>query len=227
MDQDNIGKYIKDLRIKNNLTQADFASSLGVTYQAVSKWENGKNIPDVQILKLISEKYNVDIDEILKGRKSDKKKSYYKFIIIVLIGLIMIVGLIFFFNRDKEDYKFRQVTSMCSEFKISGVAAYDSAKSSLYITNIEYCEEDNQVYDEITCALYEEYENTRTKIASCSEGENTSIKDYIKTVEIKVDDYKQVCRKFDAVNMYIEVYASNGNTMDYIHKIPLQLEDNC
>ena len=59
MNQDKIGKLIKKIRKENNLTQADFAKDLGVTYQAVSKWENGKNIPDISILKKISNKYNI------------------------------------------------------------------------------------------------------------------------------------------------------------------------
>ena len=53
MNQEKISKFIKDIRIKNNLTQKDFADKFGVTYQAVSKWENGKNLPDINILKEI------------------------------------------------------------------------------------------------------------------------------------------------------------------------------
>ena len=45
MDQEKIGKFIKEIRIKNNLTQKDLAEKYGVTYQAVSKWENGKCLP--------------------------------------------------------------------------------------------------------------------------------------------------------------------------------------
>ena len=57
MDQEKIGNIIKELRKKNNLTQQNLADQLGVTYQAVSKWENGKNIPDIAILKEISKLY--------------------------------------------------------------------------------------------------------------------------------------------------------------------------
>ena len=53
MDPVRIGNLIKELRIKSNLTQNEFANKYGVTYQAVSKWENGKNIPDISVLKLI------------------------------------------------------------------------------------------------------------------------------------------------------------------------------
>ena len=64
MEQDKIGKIIKDIRIKNNLSQKEFANKYGVTYQAVSKWENGKNIPDISILKQICNDYNLDLIKI-------------------------------------------------------------------------------------------------------------------------------------------------------------------
>ena len=69
MDPVRIGNLIKELRIKSNLTQNEFANKYGVTYQAVSKWENGKNIPDISVLKLICEDYNISLDSILDGMK--------------------------------------------------------------------------------------------------------------------------------------------------------------
>ena len=41
MNQDKIGKFIKEARIKDKLSQEKFGEKYGVTYQAVSKWENG------------------------------------------------------------------------------------------------------------------------------------------------------------------------------------------
>lgn len=73
MNQDKIGNFIKSIRLDNNLTQKEFADKLGVTYQAVSKWENGKNIPDIAVLKQICDEYNIDINEILNGEKKKRK----------------------------------------------------------------------------------------------------------------------------------------------------------
>ena len=71
----NFSFIIKDLRKKNNLTQSELASLLGVTFQAVSKWENGKSIPDILLLKQISEKFNVDLDYLLSGKEKEKIKN--------------------------------------------------------------------------------------------------------------------------------------------------------
>ena len=78
MNQENFGKFIKNIRIKNNLTQKEFAEKYNVTYQAVSKWENGINMPDITLIKKISEDFNVSLDELFDGQyKSNNKKLKY------------------------------------------------------------------------------------------------------------------------------------------------------
>lgn len=88
MNQENIGKYIKKLRKENNLSQEKLADKLGVTYQAVSKWERGLNLPDMTTLKEMSNLFNVNIDDIINGESSKKTKSNNKIYIIVIIILI-------------------------------------------------------------------------------------------------------------------------------------------
>ena len=92
MDQERIGQFIKKIRQDNNLTQKEMADRLGVTFQAVSKWENGKNVPDIAILKQISDDFNVDISEILDGEKKTTKKTNYLYPIILVIVLIILLG---------------------------------------------------------------------------------------------------------------------------------------
>ena len=60
----NIGNNIKQLRQKNNLTQEQVAGKLGVSYQAVSKWENGANTPDIALLPEIANLFGVTIDSL-------------------------------------------------------------------------------------------------------------------------------------------------------------------
>jgi len=45
MNQPQIGKFIRELRLKNGLTQEQFASEFGVTYSTVNRWENGRSKP--------------------------------------------------------------------------------------------------------------------------------------------------------------------------------------
>ena len=60
----NIGNNIKQLRQKNNLTQDQVAEKLGVSYQAVSKWENNANTPDIALLPQIANLFGVSIDAL-------------------------------------------------------------------------------------------------------------------------------------------------------------------
>ena len=95
MNQEKVGNLIKELRKKNGLTQEKFALKYGVTYQAVSKWENGKNMPDISLLKQICNDYNININDLLDGKVNDKKNNK-KVIIIVssIIGFLTVLGVI-------------------------------------------------------------------------------------------------------------------------------------
>lgn len=61
-----IGKNIKRLRYERRFTQSELASNLGVTCQAVSKWETCVNSPDIALIPRIAELLGVSIDELFK-----------------------------------------------------------------------------------------------------------------------------------------------------------------
>lgn len=61
----NIGEQILFLRKNKGITQEQLATKLGVSNQAVSKWESGQCYPDIQLLPEISEYFNVSIDELM------------------------------------------------------------------------------------------------------------------------------------------------------------------
>ena len=60
----NLGNNIKQLRQQKNLTQEQIAEKLGVTYQAVSKWETNANTPDISLLPAIASLLGVSIDAL-------------------------------------------------------------------------------------------------------------------------------------------------------------------
>ena len=75
LNPEKVGKFIKKLRKDNNLTQQKLADKYGVTYQAVSKWENGINLPDVTLIRQMSKDFNISIEDILDGNLITKKKN--------------------------------------------------------------------------------------------------------------------------------------------------------
>jgi len=63
-----LGKNLKKLREKNNLTQEDLANSLAVSRQAVCMWERGERTPKVNVLTKISKTFGVSLDQMINGK---------------------------------------------------------------------------------------------------------------------------------------------------------------
>ena len=67
MDQIKIGKFIAECRKKNNLTQMQLAEKLNITDRAISKWENGKGMPDSSIMLDLCNELKISVNELLSG----------------------------------------------------------------------------------------------------------------------------------------------------------------
>ena len=67
MDQIKIGKFIAECRKKNNLTQMQLAEKLNITDRAISKWENGKSMPDSSIMLELCNELKISVNELLSG----------------------------------------------------------------------------------------------------------------------------------------------------------------
>lgn len=230
MDQEKIGSLIKELRTKNNLTQKEFADKYGVTYQAVSKWENGKNLPDTLLLKQICNDYNINLNDILEGNITLKKKNYnYLFI----IGGIILLGLTIYFistyHKNNDNFEFKTISSNCEDFKLNGSIAYNDNKSVIYISNIEYCgTNEYEIYNHIEASLYEKNNNLTTKIGTCSHIKNTNITldEYLKGVTINVNNQNErLCKNYTNENLYLEINAINKNNKTITFNIPLSIKD--
>ena len=67
-----IAKNIQNLRLESGLTQADLAQKLNYSDKAVSKWERGESVPDVHVLKLIADMFEVTVDYLITDVHDDK-----------------------------------------------------------------------------------------------------------------------------------------------------------
>ncbi len=68
MNMNIISKYLQFLRKSHNYTQDDLAQKLDISRQAVSKWETGTSVPDLEILLKISKLYDITINDILEPK---------------------------------------------------------------------------------------------------------------------------------------------------------------
>ena len=229
MDQEKIGKLIKEIRQKNNLTQKQFADKYGITYQAVSKWENGKNMPDVSLLKQISKDFKVNREDLLEGNISPKKKKHiYKIGVLVVIFLILFLTILYILKNDT--FEFKTLSSRCGEFNISGSIAYNDKKSSIYISNIDYCGgTDNNLYKKIECLLYEEHGMVKKQIGNYTYEKDSSIKlnDFLKDVNFSIDNFAKECKNIEKSNITLEITATDEEDKTTIYKVPLSMNKSC
>lgn len=226
MNAEKVSKLIKEIRKKHNLTQKELADKYNVTYQAVSKWENGKNLPDMMLLKQISKDFNISLADILEGKYNTNKRLNISIVII----MILISGLIYLIiNIDNEDFKFKTITTECNNFKISGIISYSNKKSAIYIDTIEYCGGDNlEIYQNIECNLYETNNNIIKRISTCdyNNNQNVSLEKFLENINITIDNYYQICKEFKN-NLYLEINATDKNNKITTYKVPLTLKEKC
>ena len=78
MDQIKIGKFIAECRKKNNLTQMQLAEKLNITDRAISKWENGKGMPDSSIMLDLCNELKISVNELLSGEVLEMNKKNKK-----------------------------------------------------------------------------------------------------------------------------------------------------
>ena len=166
MDQKKIGKFICSLRKEKQLTQEQLAEKLGVSINAVSKWERGLSFPDVSLYKDLCKELDINIEELINGEKSKsstakekailnvvktnkKEKKKRNIIIIVftlLITLLIIFGLIIYKykSREVEDFYERnyQLTFVARDveafFKYRFGDVYPDFYGGMYISDDSY-----------------------------------------------------------------------------------------
>ncbi len=71
MEAAKLGAFIAQLRKEANMTQAELAQKLNVTVQAVSKWERGKGLPDINTLEPLADALGVSIIELMKAQRAE------------------------------------------------------------------------------------------------------------------------------------------------------------
>lgn len=105
LDLNKIGQLIKELRQKKHYTQSDLGNIVHVSDRAVSKWENGKSLPDVEVLQLLSQEFGIPVDNLLRGEKP--KKAHFPYVLIYTIIQCILVAIPFIPSGGYVDAKAR------------------------------------------------------------------------------------------------------------------------
>lgn len=78
MNNKSMGEFIAELRKEKGLTQRELAEYLNVSDKTVSHWECGKNSPDISVLPILAEYFDITCDELIKGERKAITENFEK-----------------------------------------------------------------------------------------------------------------------------------------------------
>ena len=196
MGNNQVGKFIQQLRKKKNLTQKELADQLFVTDKAVSKWERGLSFPDVTILNSLADILGVEASEILNGQlKEDQKLNSHthiskkkKMVLFLLLFILVCVVIFWIFFKQKDSFPYQFVTTEELEC---------SAKAKLY-----YQEGDRKIYTYCLSSI------------KVKEGENLlELKNFIQKKNYNLDEMIQQLTYTDGLwDGGTNIYSDGGNS---------------
>lgn len=131
MNQENIGKFIAELRKEKKLTQEELAERLKVNSKSVSRWENGRTMPDLSMIQELAQELNVNVSELLNGRRMDKKE---------LVKLKETVNNLLLCYQKENKQNNKKIIKLISVFLLSG--SFIASMVSLicdYLINKTFC----------------------------------------------------------------------------------------
>ncbi len=217
MDNKEIGKFIKKLRIEKGYSQEELAKKVYVTRQAVSQWERGRTTPDYATIIELSKTFKIEIADIYAGKivkKEEKDKIYGKVIEHIekkgkrrfktLITIIVILAVIFLGYYFINSYKSLKVYSLSYEqkgFEANGLLIISKKDSYLKF----------DVYDlEVkSLKLYIKEKNEEKEIASNDDNfiylqQRNGYDEYL--------TYNNIDQKIN--NLYIRIELKNNEVYD-------------
>lgn len=158
MDIEKTGRFIREQRDKLGLSQNELSAMVHVTRQAVSNWENGKTLPDSDVLLSLSDLFHVTINDILCGesieatvlelvdennKKTNKLKKIVRIFSLVVFSLIVFI-LSFYFITNYNSIKVYRVASTSSHFRIvDGIIISTSTNTYFKLGKIDIKNKEN------------------------------------------------------------------------------------
>ena len=209
-----MSNFIKELRIKNKLTQEELAKQLNTDRSTISKYENGLlNIP-TDIIKKISNIYNIEVEDIInsqydkidKSIKDKKKYNRTKWVLIsIIITLIIVLSyfLYFFINTYKKSSYYNIVIDNNEIEAKSSYMLLTPTFIKIYIGNVIYKEEIDTLELNYTT-------DDKMKLIKRQQGSAIEVIDYIDYNEyINFNDIEYIKN-----NLSLRMYLRNGQIID-------------
>lgn len=233
MNQEKIGKFIASSRKKKNMTQEELAEKINVTNKAISKWENGRGLPDCSLFNSICNVLDISIEELLSGENSPKndnviteymtykekqKKKMNIFILLINIMLFVIFLFILFFINNYKNINIYRLRGESENFRYTeGIFVQSNIKSIFKsgLIDIKNAQITEKNISGLSLVLYND--NEYYSIYSTSNDEDTFIID-----DYGYDEYFPSSSEYDIPNnLYLFISYRIDDT---IHTEKMKLE---
>ena len=119
MNQQKIGEFLKYLRKNKGLTQEQLAEHFCVSSRTVSRWENGNNMPDIDILIELADFYEVDIRELIDGERKSEYMNMGTEQYTKRVRLLLQTGAVFWFVASLISH-----TELSNDTALNAVSAF-------------------------------------------------------------------------------------------------------
>lgn len=224
MNGKKIGLFIKDLRQKNNMSQNALAEKIPINREAISKWENGRTIPDSSTLIRLSEIFKVSIDEIMFGEYKSKenekelqdinlmiyddrnminkklnKISKILIVSLIILLIIIIAFLFYYFLNSYDSVKIYTIESVPDDIYLTDGAVMLTGENIYFrLGNVNGIDE-NEIEKIV---LYYDDKGNRTIIYEGTSGKDALIRDFYDYNEYFTIKNKNVI--FDS--LFVDIY---------------------
>lgn len=127
-----LGERILNLRKESGQSQENLAEQLGVSRQTISRWENGKSIPDAACIKKMAEIYGIPADQILglDVEQTDEKEKIFAVILSIivmascvsgLLGLMVSLAVVVKYQNKKYSMPVKTLSVVCLCFSVYNI----------------------------------------------------------------------------------------------------------
>ena len=235
MEENNFSTFIKELRMEKGLSQEELAKALFVHRTTVNKWENDNVIPLNDKLLLIADYFDISVDELLNGKRSDintassirnntiveliksKTKSQKLLIYSVLVTLILILGfLAYYFISNYNSIKLYRVYGENENIRTRDGLLFFS-KDKIYFKPGNFYDDNDNIVDVDLIRLYYFDENNSEVILLTGASKNLIIENE-KSRETFVDRiyknekfYMDACYKNSCQKMELSYFNDFSN----------------
>lgn len=233
LDYKKIGRLIATEREKINLTQEGLGKKLFVTRQAVSKWERGIAMPDIEVLLKICKIFNISTNELLAGERTTEinkeyinnisldvlkegKKKVKKIIILfsIIVTILIVFFLIYYFASTYNKIRIFKISGQSDNFQvIDTISVFSNETAYLKFSNV-YSEKYTPKFIQFYYIKY----NEKINIYASDKGEALIIQNKGYNEYFDFDDIEYIIN-----NLYVDVHYEE-NKSNKIETIKLKAD---